>query len=75
MLGIKRSPFGNRLFRDLEKRHLGWKIKYLTEGERLTLIKSVLSSIPTYFLYSFPSSGRLLTSRKPVEEGYCGDFW
>jgi len=27
---------------------------YLSKGERLTLIKSVLSSIPTYFLYLFP---------------------
>ena len=35
-----------------EERHLDWKSKYL--GGRLTLIWSVLSSIPNYFLFVFP---------------------
>lgn len=36
----------------------GWKGLYLSKGERITLIKSVLSSLPTHFLSPFiiPSS-------------------
>ena len=38
----------------LEKRLFGWKAAYLSKGGRLTLIRSVLSNIPTYFLSLFP---------------------
>jgi len=38
----------------LEKRLSDWKAAYLFKGGKLTLIKSVLSSIPTYYLSLFP---------------------
>jgi hypothetical protein len=38
----------------MEKRLAGWKRLYLSKGGRVTLIKSTLSSIPTYFLSLFP---------------------
>ena len=34
----------------LERRLTTWKRQYLSEGGKLTLIKSTLSSMPTYFL-------------------------
>jgi hypothetical protein len=38
----------------MEKRLAGWKRLYLSKGGRVTLIKSTLSSIPTYYLSLFP---------------------
>ncbi|XP_028084329.1 uncharacterized protein LOC114285481 [Camellia sinensis] len=34
----------------VQQRLAGWKRQYLSKGGRLTLIKSVLSNIPTYFM-------------------------
>ncbi|XP_059639631.1 uncharacterized protein LOC132282005 [Cornus florida] len=41
-----------------EKRLAGWKKQYLSKGGRLTLLKSTMSSLPTYFLsvFQIPSS-------------------
>ncbi|XP_059629652.1 uncharacterized protein LOC132272538 [Cornus florida] len=36
-----------------EKRLAGWKKQYLSKGGKVTLIKSTLSSLPTYFLSLF----------------------
>uniref|UniRef100_A0A2N9H333 Reverse transcriptase domain-containing protein n=1 Tax=Fagus sylvatica TaxID=28930 RepID=A0A2N9H333_FAGSY len=38
----------------LERRLAGWKRMYLSKGGRLTLIKSTLSNLPTYYLSLFP---------------------
>ena len=43
-----------RVVEKMEKRLAGWKRLYLSKGGRVTLIKSTLSSIPTYFLSLFP---------------------
>jgi hypothetical protein len=38
----------------MERRLAGWKQSYLSKGGRLTLIKSTVSNLPTYFLSLFP---------------------
>jgi hypothetical protein len=38
----------------LDRRLVGWKRMYLSKGGRLTLIKSTLSNLPTYYLSLFP---------------------
>jgi len=38
----------------MERRLASWKMLYLSKGGRVTLIKSTLSNLPTYFLSLFP---------------------
>jgi hypothetical protein len=43
----------NPILEKLERRLSGWQKLYLSKGGRLTLLKSTLSSLPTYFLSLF----------------------
>ncbi|KAK3206960.1 hypothetical protein Dsin_021006 [Dipteronia sinensis] len=47
------KTFWNPLMSRLEKRLASWKKKFLNKGGRMVLIKSVLSSIHTYYLSVF----------------------
>jgi hypothetical protein len=44
----------NDMIEQSERQMAGWKRMYLFKGGRLTLIKSTLSNLPTYFLSLFP---------------------
>ena len=44
----------NPILEKMERRLEGWKRLYLSKGGRVTLIKSTLSNLPTYFLSLFP---------------------
>ena len=48
----------NPVFEKMERRLAGWRRSYLSKGGRLTLLRSVLSSLPTYFmsLFHIPTS-------------------
>ncbi|KAK3218053.1 hypothetical protein Dsin_012023 [Dipteronia sinensis] len=48
-----RKDFWNPIVTKIEKKLSPWKRKFLNKGGRLVLIKSVLSSIPSYFLSVF----------------------
>ena len=50
----KSKEIWNPILEKMERRLAGWKRLYLSKGGRLTLIKSTLSSLPTYFLSLFP---------------------
>lgn len=43
-----------------EKKFASWQLQYLSMGGRLTLINSVLNSIPTYYMSLFLMSSKVL---------------
>ena len=49
----KDSSIWNPIIEKMERRLSGWKRLYLSKGGRLNLLKSTLSSLPTYFLSLF----------------------
>ena len=51
---FKDKSIWNPILEKMERRLEGWKRLYLSEGGRVTLIKSTLSNLPTYFLSLFP---------------------
>ena len=51
---FKSTAIWTSILERMEKRLTGWRKRYLSKGGRITLIKSTLSSLPTYFLSLFP---------------------
>ena len=51
---FKDKAIWNPILEKIEQRLAGWKHLYLSKGGRVTLIKSTLSNLPTYFLSLFP---------------------
>ena len=49
----KTASIWNPILERMEKKLSGWKWLYLSKGGRLTLLKSTLSSLPTYYLSLF----------------------
>ena len=47
----KTASIWNPILERMEKKLLGWKRLYLSKSGRLTLLKSTLSSLPTYYLF------------------------
>ena len=50
---FKTTSIWNPILEKMEKKLSGWRHLYLSKGGRLTLLKSTLSSLPTYFLSLF----------------------
>ena len=51
---FKDKTIWNPILKKMEQRLAGWKRLYLSKGGKVTLIKSTLSSLPTYLLSLFP---------------------
>ena len=51
---FKDKTIWNPILEKMERRLVGWKCLYFSKGGRVTLIKSTLSNLPTYFLSFFP---------------------
>ena len=50
---FKTASIWNPILEKMEKKLSGWKCLYLSKDGRLTLLRSTLSSLPTYFLSLF----------------------
>jgi hypothetical protein len=51
---FKSKSIWDPIFEKMERKLSGWQRMYLSRGGRVTLIKSTLSSLPTYFMSLFP---------------------
>jgi exonuclease III len=51
---FKETTIWNPILEKMERRLAGWKRLYLSKGAKVTLIKSTLSNLPTYYLSLFP---------------------
>ena len=51
---FKDKTIWNPILEKMERRLAGWIRLYLSNGGRVTLIKSTQSNLPTYFLFLFP---------------------
>ena len=51
---FKSKAIWDPILEKMERKLASWKRMYLSKGGRLTLIKSTLSNLPTYFLSLFP---------------------
>ena len=56
---FKAKSVWNPIIERMEKCLAGWKRLYLSKGGKVTLIKSTLSSLPTYFISLFPIPARV----------------
>ena len=56
---FKEVSIWNPILEKMERKLVGWKRLYLSKGGRVTLIKSALSSLSTYFLSILPILGKV----------------
>ena len=73
---FKDASIWNPILERVEKKLVGWKRLYLSKGDRLTLLKSTLSSLPTYYLslFTIPQHIADRQTREDSEELPVGEF-
>ena len=60
----------NPILERMERRLVGWKRMYLSKGGKVTLIKSLLSSLPTYFFSLLPLPGKVAKRMKKLQRDF-----
>jgi hypothetical protein len=71
---FKAKPIWNTIIEKIERRLEGWRRLYLSKGGQITLIKSMLSNLPTYILSLFPILVGVANDRKFAKEFLVGWF-
>ncbi len=72
LLGAKfnSKTIWNTVLEKMERRLGGWKRLYLSKGSKLTLLKSTLSNIPTYFLSLFHILARVASCIECIHRSF-----
>ena len=67
----KSPSIWNLILEKIERKLAGWKKLYLSKGGRMTLLKSTLSSLPTYFFLSlFTIPTHVANKIEKVQRGF-----
>ena len=66
----KSPTIWNPILEKIERKLAGWKKMYLSKGGRLTLLKSTLSSLPTYFLSLFTIPGHVANKIERLQRDF-----
>uniref|UniRef100_A0A2N9HCD7 Reverse transcriptase zinc-binding domain-containing protein n=1 Tax=Fagus sylvatica TaxID=28930 RepID=A0A2N9HCD7_FAGSY len=69
---FKSKTVWNSILEKMECKLAGWKSLYLSKGGRLTLLKSTLSSLPTYYLSLFTIP---ISVANRIERIQCNFLW
>uniref|UniRef100_A0A2N9IMC9 Reverse transcriptase domain-containing protein n=1 Tax=Fagus sylvatica TaxID=28930 RepID=A0A2N9IMC9_FAGSY len=69
---FKASSVWNPILENIERKLAGWKKLYLSKGGRLTLLKSMLSSLATYYLSLFTIPKHVV---ERIEKLQCNFLW
>ena len=67
---FKTASIWNPILEKMEKKLLGWKHLYLSKGGRLTLLRSTLSSLPTYFLSLFTIPKTMAARMESIQRNF-----
>ena len=66
----KEETIWNPVLEKIERRLAGWKRLFLSKGGKETLIKSTLSSLPTYFLSLLPIPVKVANSMEKIHRDF-----
>ena len=66
----KSPSIWNPILENLHRKLAGWKKLYLSKGGRLTLLKSTLSSLPTYFLSLFTIPSHVANKIEKIQRDF-----
>ena len=60
----------NLILEKMERRLGGWKRSYLSKEGKVTLIKSTLSNLPTYFISLFPIPAAIANRIEKLQQNF-----
>ena len=72
---FKTASIWNPILEKMEKKLSGWKRLYLSKGGKLMLLKSTLSSLPTYFLSLFTIPKAVAARLKNIQRNFLWDSY